>query len=599
MKRWFGLVLFLSLMVTVVRAQQIESDTAESNLVIIDKADRIRRLLTQENTEVLILTGDVLMHQDSLFMSCDSARKEGNNLLAVGNVILQQWDSLNVFSHRLAYNGNSKDAYLRDSVVLQSKDQKLFTDSLAYNTETKIAIYNQGAILTNDTTTLYSRRGIYYVARDEIYFKDSIEIQSEDFELFADTLKFNTEQQIAYFLGPTRIDLRDSGQVYCEGGYFDMPNRQALFTDQAQYVEGDRIAEGDSIFYDGALDQVILKGNAVLLEPGKRATADQIIYSQAEDVLTLIGNAHFKDSTRSIVSEELIYNVAEDRLTSNTRSTLDNAPQFLEADTISFDNESGLGAATGHVIWRDTASNYTILCQKAYYYDSSSYLKAYGGRPLLISEMEEDSFFLSADTMIFFEAQTPQDTAQLFRAFYNVMIYKNDLQALCDSLTYSSADSIFRLYEDPIIWSDTSQFVADTVSILLADNEIDKILLKKNAFILNSADQVLFNQMKGKDITAYFSGGELDEMLIKGNATSIYYVLDDGKAYIGANEMICSSILIRFGDNQVQETLFYDNAKATFHPIQDANPNELKLEGFDWRINERPHSVSEITTFTP
>ena len=160
MNKSIGLVFLLNLFVTILGAQQIESDTAESNLVIIDRADRIRRLLTQENTEMLILTGDVLMHQDSLFMSCDSARKEGNNLLAVGDVILQQWDSLNVFSHRLAYNGNTKDAYLRDSVVLQSKDQKLFTDSLAYNTETQIAIYNQGAILTNDTTTLYSQRGI-------------------------------------------------------------------------------------------------------------------------------------------------------------------------------------------------------------------------------------------------------------------------------------------------------------------------------------------------------------------------------------------------------------------------------------------------------
>ena len=133
-------------------------------------------------------------------MSCDSARKEGNNLLALGNVILQQWDSLNVFSEQLQYFGDRREAYLKDSVVLQSKDQKLFTDSLAYNTATQVAVYDQGAILTNDTTTLYSRRGTYYVALDEIYFKDSIQILSDQFELFADTLKFNTKEQKAYFL---------------------------------------------------------------------------------------------------------------------------------------------------------------------------------------------------------------------------------------------------------------------------------------------------------------------------------------------------------------------------------------------------------------
>ena len=118
--------------------------------------------------------------------------------------------------------------------------------------------------------------------------------------------------------------------------------------------------------------------------------------------------------------------------------------------------------------------------------------------------------------------------------------------------------------------------------------------MNQNAFILNSADEILYNQMKGKEITAFFKEGEIDRMLIKGNATSIYYALDDFKAYIGVNDTQCSSMLLRFGNNAINDIVFYDNPKATFHPIQKINPEELKLEGFNWRIGERPSSVNDL-----
>ena len=578
-------------------AQQIteQSDTSNSSLVIIDKADQVEKVVGPQSEEILILSGNVLMHQDSLFMQCDSARKEDNDLFAIGNVLLQQWDSVNVFAGRLQYYGNTKDAYLRDSVVMQSKTQKLFTDSLSYNTQTRIAQYEHGATLTNDTIYLYSQKGTFFLQTDEVYFKDSVYIKNDDFELFADTLLYNTNQQKAYFLGPTRIDLTNGSKVYCEGGFFDLANKEALFTENAQYVDGEQIALGDSILYDGNTKVVTLLHNASLIEPGKEAEADTIIYQEEEKLLTLQGNAFFRDSIRTMRSESLMYNVDQDKLISNSRASIENSPQFLEADTIDFDNESGMGFAQGNIIWQDTSSHYTIFCNEAQYIDSTKYLKAYGGRPLLINEIDNDSLFLTADTLLSVEQQNPADTFRVFHAYHDVKIFKSDLQAICDSLSYSAKDSIFHLYDDPVIWSDTSQFEADSVSIMLADEKIDRIFLKKDAFIINSEDQILYNQMQGKEITAFFQEGEVDRMLIKGNAASIYYVLDDTKAYIGVNETLCSSMLLRFSGNTVKEIVFYDSPKASFHPIQDVDPKTLILEGFNWRGAERPKSIQELT----
>ena len=588
------LILTLIAVPGAIDAQDIKEDTASAELVIIDRADKIAKL--PGDIEILLLTGQVEMHQDSLLMYCDTARKEANTLYARGNVVLQQWDSIYVFSDTLRYLGDSKDAYLLGSVVLQNDVQKLFTESLHYNTGTQIAVYDQGATITDDTTFLYSSRGTYYVGQNVVFFKDSIFIRGKDFTLYADSLKFNTETQVAYFASPTRIDLKNGSKIYCERGYFDMPNSEALFTQNAQYVRDDQQAEGDSIYYFGDSSQVVLIGNASLAEPGKKATADKIIYNEESEVLDLQGDAHFEDSIRTMNSEVLTYDLANDKVSTSARSTLDNPPQFLEADSIDFDNARGTGKAAGNIIWRDTSSNYTILSAKAYYIDSTGYLKAYGGRPLLINEVETDTFFLSADTLVSYEEPSELDTLRHFLAYHDVKIYKSDLQAICDSLTYSSLDSTFRLYDDPIIWSDTSQFEADSLELRMRDDAIHQIYLNQNAFILNSADEILFNQMKGKEITAYFESGEIDRMLIKGNATSVYYVMDDFRAYVGVNETQCSSMLLRFGNNAINEIVFYESPKAIFHPIQDINPEELKLEGFNWRILERPNSVIDLSS---
>ena len=573
-------------------AQEVEIDSAKSDLVIIDRADKIERLAGE--SEILILTGQVEMHQDSLLMYCDTARKEDNILLARGNIILQQWDSVNVFSDTLRYLSDTKDAYLLGSVILQNDAQKLYTESLHYNTGTQIAVYDDGATITDDTTFLFSKRGTYFVASDEVFFKDSIYIKSETFELYADSLKFNTETQIAYFASPTRIDLNNGSQIYCEAGYFDLANNEALFKQNAQYVKEDQQAQGDSIFYFGDSGQVLLIGNASLSEIGKQATADTILYNEKTEVLDLKGDAFFEDSIRQMASEEMTYDLAADKVYAATRSSLDNPPQFLEADTIDFDNATGLGMAAGNIIWSDTSANYTIKSQRAHYVDSTGYLKAFGGRPLLINQIDADTFYLAADTLVSFEEINGEDSVRNFLAFHRVKIFKSDLQAICDSLSYSSEDSVFHLFDDPIIWSDTSQFEADSLRIHLRNDKIDRIYMKQNAFILNSADQILYNQMKGKEITAFFKEGEIDRMLIKGNATSIYYALDDFKAYIGVNDTQCSSMLLRFGNNAIEDIVFYDNPKATFHPIQKINPEELKLEGFNWRIDERPNSVIDL-----
>ena len=210
-----------------------------SQRVRIDNANSMEYQRRGKNEVVQKLVGEVELSQDSIFMYCDSAIIENSTrVFALGKeVLIQQGDSLAAFADTLYYDGTLKEADLIGNVVLINGDRRLFTQKLHYDLNTKIATYNTPATITDGETQLSSKRGYYYTEQDEIYFKDSVVVINPNFQLRADTLKFNTTEQIATFLGPT-VMRSDSSRVYCEDGFYDVENNLAEFRVNAQYTKG-------------------------------------------------------------------------------------------------------------------------------------------------------------------------------------------------------------------------------------------------------------------------------------------------------------------------------------------------------------------------
>ena len=168
------------------------------------------------------------------------------------------------------------------------------------------------------------------------------------------------------------------------------------------------------------------------------------------------------------------------------------------------------------------------------------------------------------------------------------------MQAVCDSLVYRESDSVFILYRQPILWADTSQFTADTIEMRLRNKKLDLIYLKQNAFIVNTTDEVFFNQIKGRTIQAHLTDNELDRMDIVGNAETIYYVQDDDKAYIGVNKAVCSRIRVFFGNNAVDRIRMYQDPSGQMTPMDLFDHEANQLEGFIWNEDKRPKNKSEL-----
>jgi lipopolysaccharide export system protein LptA len=320
----------------------------------------------------------------------------------------------------------------------------------------------------------------------------------------------------------------------------------------------------------------------------------------------LKGNAHFQDSTRDITGAEIRYQSKSKDFQLLGRGRLVDAPNIIEADSLNFNDELGSGLALGNVIFQDTASDYTILSYRMDYNKKSEYMNAFGafgldgvgGRPMMKSVVDGDTLFMSADTLVSFKPDSAS-THRLLLAHHDVRIFKSDLQAVCDSLSFSSADSIFWFFkldsiQQPLLWSDTSQFSGDTIRLLMKNNKPDRMYLKKNAFVINSEDGILFNQIKGRNITATFRDSEAKEMFVEGNAEAVYYAVDEKGAYVGMNQTACSEMRMFFNKKKVELIKFYTEPSGKFTPMGKAGQENNALQGFFWEEKRRPSSMLDI-----
>ena len=347
------------------------------------------------------------------------------------------------------------------------------------------------------------------------------------------------------------------------------------------------------MFYDGVTKVITLMGSAVFKDSTKEARATTIRHNRETEVSQLEGKASYKDDKQNVVSDTILVNGKSKTYTTRGRSEIVNGNQILKADNVDFNSQDSMGVAIGNVYWQDTSAKTTIRCENMQYDQRKDYIKATGNRPILTSLIDNDTMWLRADTIISMK-ENPLDSNRTLIAYRKVRIFKSNFQSVCDSLRFSDLDSTFRLFRNPILWQDTSQMTADTMRIFLKDKKIDKVFMKNNALIINSRDEFYFNQIKGREITAFFEGDDIRRMLTEGNAESVYYALDALNAYVNVNKVDCSEMLIYFGNNKVETIKFFNQPKAKSLPMKTTNHDELKLKGFRWETKIRPKSLKDL-----
>jgi lipopolysaccharide export system protein LptA len=197
------------------------------------------------------LNGNVSLKHNDLYMKCDSAwyYDDTNQVYAYNDIHIWQGDTIHIWGQYLSYNGDTGKAFLTDSVILADKEMKLFTDKIDYDVNTQVAMYNTGGRILSGENTLTSITGIYYSDRKMLHFRDSVRIVNPDYVMNADTMRYDTNREIAWFDGPMEA-VGDSIYLYCENGWSDTRNDVSQLMKNAVLDNREQRITGDTLWYD-------------------------------------------------------------------------------------------------------------------------------------------------------------------------------------------------------------------------------------------------------------------------------------------------------------------------------------------------------------
>lgn len=323
--------------------------------------------------KIRTLTGNVKLEQNGVYLMCERADfdADANTVDASGSVHIQQ-DTINIYSDKLFYNGNDRKARLTGNVKLTDRKMILTTQQLDYDMKTRTGFYNTGGELRSDTSILTSMIGYYYATSRDVYFKKNVVLTNPRYLLKADTLRFNTDQKRAYFLGPTNI-LSDSSRIYCERGYYDTQKEITQFAQHAKMINGEQLLYADSIIYFKKQQYGLAYGNIRWADTiRKNIVRSQFArYDEKQSSILAIGNPVFIDAS-------------------------DKDTMFLKADTLysaehNKTDKRWLHAYHHVLIYKNTIS---ARCDSIYYSESDSTFRFYK-EPVLWVEANQ----LTADTI--------------------------------------------------------------------------------------------------------------------------------------------------------------------------------------------------------
>ncbi len=561
------------------------------------------------------LSGNVRLAQDDAILRCDTAIISDDLAIFQRGVSIQQGDSVQIFADSIAYRINEKLADCFGNVVLENGVEKVFTQKLKYDLAQKIAHYEVGAVLSNGKTQIKSRVGDYRVNEKLARLEGDVVATDPDFTLLTDSIEFETERQIAYFLGPTRIAQNDGTKIYTEAGFYDTEKKEAEFLLHPQFIKGEQRGSAQQMRWNGVTEQLFLEGSARVEEGQKLTVADTIIRDNLKKTTLLKGRALFRDTAQVIEADRIFHDEASKSYKIEGRTRVRDGATVIAADRLDFNQELGAGFAEGNVNYQDTAQKMTVRAARLDYNKETNFMLAVGGaagrtRPALEIEIDRDTLWMVADTLHSFKkiwrdstkTPTARDTARVLTGHFDCRIFKKDLQAVCDSVSFDQGDSLFVFFKkgpnQPLLWSDSSQFSADTIRLALKNEKIDRMILRQKSFILSQPDPEIFNQIRGRDIDAFFKNGKSDRMNVVGSAEAVYFAEDEKTGYLGVNKTSAPEMRVFFDSGTVSGIRFLGKSDGKFTPMKDATKDlgKLDLEGrppFEWD-GKRPASVEEL-----
>ena len=464
--------------------------------------------------------------------------------------------------------------------------------------------YCDSCVINNNTNT--------FEAWGNVHINDA-----DTANIYSSHLRYFINKKLAFLDGGVRLT-DGKGTLITPDLEYDMTTDIGIYKHSGKVINKKTILTSKEGYYYAGLRDVYFKNNVVLKDPAYTITTDSLLYNTESQTARFIAYTIIKDSSgRTIETREGYYNLQTGKAEFGGRPIIKDGKLTITANSIAIDDSTGIRHAKGNVIILDSVQHTTIIAGEVFSDSKKDRILA-TRKPLMIVKQDDDSIYIAADTLFsarltdlygkkdslqkdtvkgtkVLNVKNKDSTNRYFEAYRHVRVFSDSLQVVCDSMFYSFKDSIFRLYQDPVLWAkEKTQITGDTILLFTKNKKADRMKVFENSFLVSMLEPEVYNQVKSTRMDGYFKDGNIDSVRANGSAECIYYLQDEDSAYTGINESKCDILDIYFHEKALQKVIFRSSVTGTIWPIKQKNPLEMRLENFKWLDERRPKTKFDL-----
>ena len=451
-----------------------------------------------------------------------------------------------------------------------------------------VAFLHKGALLTCDSAYFYQESNSFK-AFGHVKMR-----QGDTLSLTSDYAFYDGDNQMAE--ARHNVLLRHRGtKLYTDSLNYDRLYNIGYFFEGGKMVDRNNVLVSDWGEYDTETRKAVFNYNVNLRNPKFTLTTDTLNYDTRTSLANIVGPSVIRSKESVIHTSDGYYNTNTGRARLYGRSTMSNKGKEITGDSLFYDEKRGISQGYRNVIYKDMQKKNELHCNYLWYNEKNGFAFA-TENPVMMEYSQKDTLFVHSDTIKVITYHLNTDSVYRTAHCYNkVRAFRNDVQAVCDSLVYNTKDSCMTMYRDPIAWSGDRQLLGEEIQVFMKDSTIDR------AHIINQAltaelmpDKDHYQQLSSKEMFAYFTKGQITQTEAIGNVRSIYYPVDDkdstlmGLVYIETDTM---KMFMR--DRQLQK-IWTSKTDGTWYPMTQIPPERYKLDGFTWFDYIRPINKDDI-----
>lgn len=420
--------------------------------------------------------------------------------------------------------------------------------------------YRQG-----DTLSLTCERAEYDGMMQMMHARRNVVLHHRRQTLKTDSLDFDRLYNMAnFFDGGTLIDGKD--RLVSDWGEYHTETREAKFVFNVKLRSGKDVVTTDTLYYD------VPTSTAHMVGPSKIVSGSSVVhtadgyYDTKTDKAKLFGRSTLVDKDKSITGDSLYY------------------------------VKNGESTGYGNVVYVDKKNKNSLTCNYLRYNEKTGMGFA-TKRPVAIDYSQKDTLWMHSDTMRIYTFNINTDSVyRKVHAYPHVRAFRNDMQAICDSLVFNSKDSCMTMYKDPIIWNANRQMLGEEIRAYMADSTIRFAHVIGQALSIEQMpDSVHYNQITSSEMKSYFEKGKMKMTEAIGNVQTVYYMTNDkDSSLVGLNYLETDTMRMYLGAARKLDKIWTNKFTSTMYPITQVPPAKYKLPNFAWFEDLRPTDKNDI-----